>query len=299
MKFTIFLLLFVQIAHAEFLRVRPRNVEQTHDAGSEALVQELLTFGQTFPALKIEDGYLFFDRAHILFLEREPAVYSLNEIVSGSRVPKYRVTPGKVFIGANFYENETAIDCGVASQGMGGYDLTNPFSSGSMAYLFLVPDGEGFNCVIGANTQLSSSWNYLFKRLATITHNSFGVTNIKTVNSVTTSSGQIFVVGGTTLPRTTSCMAIEIDYHPKRHGFYGVFIDNMDYATLAVYDNSCGNKLYDLDFYFDGAQIRGTIPVGILYPGTHLYLMGTLKSNPGSQTTYFSASINRFHEITQ
>lgn len=95
-----------------------------------------------------------------LIAERLPTIYSAEEdnTILG-------VSSGNVIIGRNLYSNTSNITCSTSTEGLGGYEGTQPSGSLNFYYLYLVPDTrsgyEGkFNCIISSSSSGPSSSPY-------------------------------------------------------------------------------------------------------------------------------------------
>lgn len=61
------------------------------------------------------------------------------------------VLPGKVIIGGRMYFNYTNITCSYSVTGVGGYETTDPATTGYLGYLYVVPEASpstNFDCII-------------------------------------------------------------------------------------------------------------------------------------------------------
>ncbi len=78
-----------------------------------------------------------------VYVEKLPIIYG-----NGDRID---VSPGKIVIENSFYINQSSVSCSFSTSGVGGVDSGSDFQDKTFAYIYLVPNGSGFGCIISSS----------------------------------------------------------------------------------------------------------------------------------------------------
>jgi len=194
---------------------------------------------------------------------------------------------GSVKIGGDLYTNSTDVYCRhdiAATSASGGYDNSDPFSSNDIAYIYLVPNGTGFNCV------LSSSHDGLLDEsispISLFVGSAFYEDSYYVELVVSNGEEHSFPLKTSGLRKNINCQALTIENIPKNLDYllfsFNFYNETFGMTSASLYfDGNCTKKIQDVPITWSSNWGGGFIGLDFLTSNT-IYVKGVISGAENS-----------------
>lgn len=230
----------------------------------------------------LQEGELFTSGEYLRLITNEPEAATIKFTKTRNTVPviavheKYTagakrkvvsLSKGEILFNGSVLENTNDVFCRHDANGglPGGYDNADPFATQTIAYIYIVRDGDGYNCVLSTsatgliNTTVNDE-SILAGAIFIDLVYQYQAFHITERNEATTAL--YFSTSG--IQKVATCQAITITNYPANteYGSFALFTGISGFTSLALYDNSsCATKVLDFDLR-NTTQFDGEIPSG-------------------------------------